>query len=107
VLVVKHPRKRLSEQPQRRAVRNAVLDAEPQKPRERPPVAHLILDLVVRQIVKRCSTSIRNITMTSIGLRPALLFFPLTGVKTAASISATPPYSRTCSVRFPRNPLKR
>src|ERR1700719_2178149 len=30
-------RKRLSEQPQRRAVRNAVLDAEPQKPRERQP----------------------------------------------------------------------
>ena len=27
------------------AVRNAVLDAEPQKPRERQPVAHLILDL--------------------------------------------------------------
>src|SRR5580700_2473685 len=38
-------RKRLSEQPQRRAVRNAVLDAEPQKPRERQPVAHLILHL--------------------------------------------------------------
>src|SRR5579871_3843683 len=46
-------RKRLSEQPQRRAVRNAVLDAEPQKPRERQPVAHLVLDLFVRQIVKR------------------------------------------------------
>src|ERR1700724_2183340 len=46
-------RKRLSEQPQRRAVRNAVLDAKPQKPRERQPVAHLILDLFVRQIVKR------------------------------------------------------
>src|SRR6202043_4092567 len=45
--------KRLSEQPQRRAVRNAVLDAEPQKPRERQPVAHLILDLFVGQIVKR------------------------------------------------------
>src|ERR1700730_9345465 len=46
-------RKRLSEQPQRRAVRNAVLDAESQKPRERQPVAHLILDLFVGQIVKR------------------------------------------------------
>src|ERR1700729_916407 len=33
-------RKRLSEQPQRRAVRNAVLDAKPQKSRERQPVAH-------------------------------------------------------------------
>jgi hypothetical protein len=32
-------RKRLSEQPQRRAVRNAVLDAEPQKSCERQPVA--------------------------------------------------------------------
>jgi hypothetical protein len=46
-------RKCLSEQPQRRVVRNAVLDAEPQKPRERQPVARLILDLFVRQIVKR------------------------------------------------------
>jgi len=46
-------RKRLPERPQRRAVRNAVLDAEPQKPREVGPVAHLIFDLFVRQIVKR------------------------------------------------------
>jgi hypothetical protein len=38
---------RLSEQPQRRAVQNAVLDAEPQKPRERQAVAHLILDLLI------------------------------------------------------------
>src|ERR1700678_3162172 len=34
-------RKRLPEQPKRRPVRNAILDAEPQKPRERQPVAHL------------------------------------------------------------------
>jgi hypothetical protein len=80
-------RKRLSEQSQTRAVRNAVLDAESQKPRERQPVAHLILDLFVGQIVKRLQHSIRNITMTSIGLRPAVLFFSLTGVNTAASIS--------------------
>src|ERR1700693_3577153 len=33
-------RKRLSEQAQSRVVWNAVLDAEPQKPRERQPVAH-------------------------------------------------------------------
>src|ERR1700677_1007721 len=38
----------LSEQPKRRAVGNAILDAEPQKPRERQPVAHLILNLFVR-----------------------------------------------------------
>src|ERR1022692_1301160 len=46
-------RKRLPEQPKRRAVGNAVLDAEPQKPRERQAVAHLILNLFVGQIVKR------------------------------------------------------
>src|SRR5664280_2566209 len=40
-------RKRLPEQPKRRAVRNAILDAEPQKPRERQAVAHLILNLFV------------------------------------------------------------
>src|SRR6516165_1595840 len=59
------PRKRLPEQPQR-PVRKAVLDAEPHKPRERQPIAHLILNLFVGQIVKRYSSSIRNITMTSI-----------------------------------------
>src|SRR3984893_12238210 len=46
-------RKRLSAQPQRRAVRNAVLNAKPQKPRERQPVAHLILDLFLPKSVKR------------------------------------------------------
>src|ERR1019366_1985593 len=46
-------RKRLPEQPKRRAVGNAVLDAEPQKPRGRQAVAHLILNLFVGQIVKR------------------------------------------------------
>src|SRR4029077_14133061 len=46
-------RKRLPEQPKRRAVGNAVLDAEPHKPRERQAVAHLILNLFVGQIVKR------------------------------------------------------
>src|SRR3954470_10492168 len=35
-----------------------------------------------------CSTSIRNITRTSIGLRPALLFFSFAGVNTAFSISS-------------------
>jgi hypothetical protein len=45
--------KRLSEQPQRRAVRNTILDAKPQKPGERQTVAPLIVDLFVRQIVKR------------------------------------------------------
>src|SRR5450756_2739765 len=45
-------RKRLPEQPKRRAVGNAVLDVEPQKPRERQAVAHLILNLFVGQIVK-------------------------------------------------------
>jgi hypothetical protein len=40
-------------EPQRRAVRNAVLDAEPQKPRERQPVAHFMLDLFVGKILKR------------------------------------------------------
>jgi hypothetical protein len=39
-----------------RAVRNAVLDAEPQKPRERQPVAHLILDLFVGQPARQCRT---------------------------------------------------
>ena len=33
--------------------RNAVLDREPQKARERQPVAHLIFHLLVRQIVER------------------------------------------------------
>src|SRR4249920_2661287 len=40
-------RKRLPEQPKRLAVGNAVLDAEPHKPRERQAVAHLILNLFV------------------------------------------------------------
>jgi hypothetical protein len=35
----------------RRAVRNAVLDAEPQKQRERQPIAHLILDLFAGQVI--------------------------------------------------------
>ena len=43
----------LAEQPQRRGVRNAVLDRKPQKARERQPVAHLIFQLLVRQIVER------------------------------------------------------
>ena len=43
----------LAEQPKRRGVRNAVLDREPQKARERQPVAHLIFHLLVRQIVER------------------------------------------------------
>src|SRR5271157_4875758 len=46
-------RQLLTEQPQRRAVRDTVLKAKPEKPRERQPVAHLILDLLVRQIVQR------------------------------------------------------
>jgi Asp-tRNA(Asn)/Glu-tRNA(Gln) amidotransferase B subunit len=46
-------RKRLAEQSQRRAVRNAVLDAEPQKLRERQAISCLILKLFVGQIVKR------------------------------------------------------
>src|SRR5215813_543611 len=45
--------KLLAEQPKRRGVRNAVLDREPQKARERQPVAHLIFHLLVRQIVER------------------------------------------------------
>src|SRR5450759_1841181 len=40
-------RKRLPEQPKRRAGGNAVLHAEPHKPRERQAVAHLILNLFV------------------------------------------------------------
>ena len=46
-------RELLAEQPQRRAVGNAVLEAEPEKARERQPVAHLVLDLLVGQIVQR------------------------------------------------------
>src|SRR5271163_2181682 len=46
-------RQRLTEQPQRRAIRNAVLEAKPQKPRERHAIAYLILDLLVGKIVKR------------------------------------------------------
>ena len=46
-------RQLLTEQPKRRAVRYAVLKAKPEKPRERQPVAHLILDLLIRQIVQR------------------------------------------------------
>src|SRR5674476_334593 len=42
-----------AEQPQRRAVRDAVLDAGSQKPRKREAIAHLILDLLVREIVQR------------------------------------------------------
>jgi hypothetical protein len=41
------------EQPQRRRIRNAVVDAQPQKPRERRPVAHLAFHLLVRKIVER------------------------------------------------------
>src|ERR1039457_1021821 len=44
---------RLTEQPQRRAVGNAILNAKPQKPCERHAVAHLILDLFVGKIVER------------------------------------------------------
>ena len=43
----------LTEQPQRRAIGNAILNAKPQKPRERHAVAHLILDLLVGKIVER------------------------------------------------------
>src|SRR5205085_1871273 len=42
----------LAEQPQRGRIGNAVLDAQPQKPRERQPVAHLIFCLLVRKIVQ-------------------------------------------------------
>src|SRR5512139_807963 len=38
----------LAEQPERRGVRNTVLDPKPQKARERQPVAHLIFHLLVR-----------------------------------------------------------
>src|SRR5262249_32351890 len=43
----------LAEQPKPRGVRTAALDREPQKARERQPVAHLIFHLLVRQIVER------------------------------------------------------
>jgi len=49
-------RKRLPEQPKRRAVGNAVLDAEPHKPRERQAVAHLILISVRRTDCKAIAT---------------------------------------------------
>ena len=42
-----------AEQPQRRAVGDAVLDTGSQKPRKREAIAHLILDLLVREIVQR------------------------------------------------------
>src|SRR3982074_292290 len=45
--------KLLAEQPNRRGIRNAVLDAQPQKSRERQPITHLILHLLVRKIVER------------------------------------------------------
>jgi len=43
----------LAEQPKRRAVQYAILKAKPEKPREQQPVAHLILNLLVRQFVQR------------------------------------------------------
>ena len=46
-------RKLLAEQPQRRAVGNAVLDAKLEKARERQTVAHLILGLIIGEIVQR------------------------------------------------------
>ena len=78
----------LPEQPQRRGVRNTVLDREPQKARERQPVAHLIFHLLVRQIVERLQHQHLNIRMASNGFRPALLFLSSSGVSTTASISA-------------------
>src|ERR1700704_5761469 len=45
--------KLLAEQPDRRGIGNAVLDAQPQKLRERQPITCLILHLLVRKIVER------------------------------------------------------
>ena len=42
----------LAEQPQGRAIGNTVLEAQPEKARERQPVAHLVLNLLIRQIVQ-------------------------------------------------------
>ena len=42
-----------AEQPQCRAVRDAVLDTGSQKPCKREAIAHLILDLLVREVVQR------------------------------------------------------
>jgi hypothetical protein len=46
-------RQHLAVEPDRLGVRNTALNAKPQKPHERQPVAHLIFDLVVGQVVKR------------------------------------------------------
>src|SRR5258706_7122588 len=62
----------------RRAVRNAILDAEPQKPRERQAVAHLILNLFVGQIVKRLQHQHpkHNNDINRLAAGVALLFTP-------------------------------
>src|SRR5271155_1608656 len=52
-------RQRLTEQPQRRGIRNAVLETEPQKPREGHAVVHVILGLLVGEIVKGTSKNSR------------------------------------------------
>jgi hypothetical protein len=50
----------------------SVLDREPQKARERQPIAHRLLSA--------CNTSILNIRVASNGFRPALLFLSSSGV---------------------------
>jgi hypothetical protein len=47
------PRQLLAEQPQRRAVRNAILRPKTDKSRERRTIPNLIFNLLVRQIVQR------------------------------------------------------
>jgi hypothetical protein len=46
-------RQRLAIKPDRLGIRHPILEAKAQKPHERQPVAHLILDLVVGQVVER------------------------------------------------------
>src|SRR3954469_4892412 len=81
-------RKRFAEQPQCRAVRNAILDAEPQKARERQPVAHLILDLLVGQIVKRLQHQHPKHHENVNRLAPGIALLLVRRRHTAASISA-------------------
>ena len=56
----------------RRRVRDRILQTQPQEAHERQPVAELVLELFVREVVELHNTIALNITTASHGLRPAL-----------------------------------
>lgn len=66
-------RQLLAEQPKRLGIEYRIFRRQLQEALERQPVPDLDFRLIVGQVLQRCSTSILNISVTSCGLRPALL----------------------------------